>query len=180
MVLALVNNPERVPPHWTDLVCAGQFALFVFDARSHSARNPDASVPVGSASLVLFDNQAEATTFANDLVAKHPELSCEIYDYGREYGQPLATIYNGVFYEKYLGRGLAKRNTAGGALAMAVGIALVVIDFRHDLTWFWGYILGVKFLIIGTTLLINGLLGLRTIADSKTSKEPTPLPATHP
>ena len=179
MVLALVNDPARVPPHWRGLVRDGQCALFVFDARSHSARNPDGGVPAGSASLALFDDLDGATAFASDLVAKRPELCCEIYDYGREYGQPLSTIYNDTFHEKHLGRGLAKRQTAGGALAITAGVALVVIDFRHDLTWFWGYILGVKLLIIGTTLFINGVLGLRTTEGSKTSMESTPLPAAH-
>ena len=180
MVPALVSDPERVPPHWTDLLRADQFALFVFDARSHSARNPDGGVPAGSASLAIFEALADANAFACALVAKQPELCCEIYDHGREYGQPLSTIYNDAFHEKHLGRGLAKRQTAGGAVALAAGVALVGIDFRRDLTWFWGYILGVKFLIIGTTLLINGVLGLRSIGGSKTNKESMPLPAAHP
>lgn len=177
MILAAANDPGRVPPHWSSMIRTGQFAVFVFDARNHVPRDPDGSVPRAGASLALCDDLAEANDFAHRLVGGRPDLCCEIYGHDDEYGQPRSAVYDPDFHDKHRGRGAARRNTVWGSLALLCGAILVVIDFRRDLAWLWGYIVGLKCMIVGTSLLINGLSGLHATANSQTSKESTPLPA---
>jgi hypothetical protein len=45
-----------------------------------------------------------------------------------------------------------------GAALASFGMALVVIDFRHDLAWIQGYVIGLKCLIIGFVFVSRGFL----------------------
>lgn len=153
----LVNDPGRVPPHWTDLICPGEAAVFVFEAGTHLARDPDGARAESTPSIALCKDSAEANAYAQKLIADHPDLCCEIYDQECSYGQPLVTIYDDVWRDKHLGRGAARRQTMWGCLLLLAGSIFVVIDFRHDLAWYWGYIIGLKCLVIGITQLISGI-----------------------
>jgi hypothetical protein len=50
---------------------------------------------------------------------------------------------------KYAGLRDARRETQWGSLSPAIGLAFIVADFRRDLAWLWGYVIGGVFLVRG-------------------------------
>ena len=164
MIWLRLYDPGRTPPHWSDIVVPGQYAVFVADARTRSPRNADGQ-PFRDAAgaetgvcAALCEDLAEAKQFALDVVTRHPELSCEIYDHQGKSNPPLQTFYNPATRHKYAGRRYGRRLAiAGGALA-GVGCVLVLIELSRGFTWIWGYVLGLKCMLVGGTLLTTGLL----------------------
>ncbi len=155
-------DPQRIPPHWTDLVQPGQFAVFITEAESAAPRDPEGQ-PFRDAAqyAALCDTQNEAETFANATVASHPELRCEIYDHEGKTKPPVETIFHPAVRHKHTGRRHAHRHMLTGAALLTAGTILAIIDFRHDLTWLWGYIIGLKCLICGTVFLTRGYVEWR-------------------
>ena len=147
--------------HWTELLGPGQYALFVFDMQTRTPRNPNGSAPgPDGRSLAIRDSREEAVGFANDLVSRDPRLDCEIYDRASEYGQPLETARDTSFRDRYF-RGRARKELVGGAVLFICGVILAAINFHRDLQWIWGYVLGLKCIIVGTCLIVAGAIGLR-------------------
>lgn len=93
-------------------------------------------------------------------MARHPELCCEIYDHEGKSGEPLQVVYNPAVEGRYRGRPLERRITIWGSVVFSCGAALIVVDIQHGLAWIWGYVLGLKMLVVGTGLLVRGLSGL--------------------
>jgi hypothetical protein len=147
--------------HWTALLDPGQYALFVFDTRTRTPRNADGSAPGPKGrSLAILDSREEAVAFANDVVSRDPALYCDIYDQAGEYGQPLETIGDIAFRDKYV-RGRARKELIGGSVLFVCGMILAAIDFHRNLQWIWGYVLGLKCMIVGTCLMVAGAIGLQ-------------------
>ena len=162
MIWTRINDPSRKPEHWTGLIRPGQFAVFIFDAPSHVARDlqgkPFDAADDGAA-LALCDDLPEAVSFAKELAGRMPELCCEIYDHEGKSNEPLQTIYNPAVRRKYEGLEYSKRQALWGSLILACGVAFVVHDFMRDLTWIWGYVIGAKFMVIGGFRMGQGLIG---------------------
>jgi len=157
----VVFDSRESASHWSELLKKGQYALFAFDARTRTPRNADGSVPgPDGRSLAILDSREEAVVFGNDLVSRDPALYCEIYHHAGEYGQPLETIRDAVFRDRYL-RGRARKELIGGSVLFVCGVILAAIDFHRDFQWIWGYVLGLKCMIVGTCLIVAGALGLR-------------------
>jgi hypothetical protein len=154
-------DPAREPPHWTQLVRAGQYAVFVFDADTHVARDGEGlPVPSGQcASIALCDSLSEAVDLATKITASHPRLCGEIYDYEGMSKAPVQVVYNPAVRGKYEGLQFAKRQTLWGALAVLIGLAFIVHDVMLDLAWIWGYIIGVKLTLVGGFRMGSGILG---------------------
>jgi len=163
VTIAPISNP-----HWFGVIRPGQVAVFVFDARTRTGRNPDGSDPgVAGTSLAIGDDCNDALHFARDIVSRDPNLYCELYDNPASYGQPLETIYDPGFRARYFVR-RAHREIVAGVLLWFLGTTFIVIDFRRDLTWIWGYVIGLKCLIVGTSLISIGVVRLRRHAVSAT------------
>lgn len=109
----------------------------------------------------LWDDAADAERFVFDVVSRHPELCCEIFDYEGKCRPPLKTIYNLSVRHKYVGLAHAPRQSAAGAALICTGTALIVFDISRGLAWIWGYVLGLKCLLLGGTFLTLGLLEWR-------------------
>lgn len=147
--------------HWTELLETGQYAVFVFDMQTRTPRNPNGSAPGAEGrTLAILETRDEAIRFANDLVSRDPRLYCEIYDRAGQYGQPLETIRDTTFWRRYF-RSRALKELVGGSILFACGVMLAAIDFHRDLQWIWGYVLGLKCMIVGTCLIVVGAIGLR-------------------
>lgn len=149
-------DPERKPAHWSEIARPGQFVVFVADAESRSPRDPDARPFHEGPSAALCNDLTEAREFARDTVARHPELCCEIHDYLGKTNPPVETVFDSSVRDRYTGRKRAKRQMMVGAFLICAGIVLSIIDFRHHLTWLWGYIIGLKCLILGVTQMTQG------------------------
>jgi hypothetical protein len=144
-----------------DLVRPGQHAVFVLDASTRAACHTEGQRLTSNepASIALCDDLPDATSFAIDLVTRHPNLCCEIYDHEGKSNEPLQRIYNPAVRGKYEGLPYAKRLTFWGSLTFLCGAAFIAYDLRRDLTWLWGYIIGLKLLTTGGFCLAHGLLG---------------------
>ena len=154
-------NPARTPAHWTDLVRPGQYAVFIFDARSHVARDADGRPfqVAETASIALCETLDEAADFAQEVVSGHPELCCEIYDHEGKSKDPVETVYNPGERHKYEGLRYHQREVYLGGPAVAAGIALVILDYHREFTWMWGYVIGLKLIMSGGFALLRGLIG---------------------
>ena len=74
--------------------------------------------------------------------------------------QPLETVRDTSFRDRYF-RGRARKELVGGAVLFICGLILAAIDFHRDLQWIWGYVLGLKCIVVGTCLIVAGAIGLR-------------------
>jgi hypothetical protein len=156
-----VYDPDRKPAHWSEIIRSGQYAVFLFDARTHVLRNADGKYPArGEASVAICADLQEAVGLSNSLVAAHPDLCCEIYNHEGMSGDPLQVIYNPAVRGRYVGRPVARRETLWGIALCLCSVGFIVADFRHDLAFIWGYVIGLKLLIVGCVLVVRGVLGL--------------------
>jgi hypothetical protein len=146
-------DETRVPSHWTELVRPGQYAVFLFDARSHAPRGP-AGDEAGA--IALCDGLTEALAFARETVAARPAIGCEIYDHEGKAKQPVEVVYNEQVRRKYHSLSWAKRETLGGTVLFFGGASLAAYDAMRGMAWIWGYIIGLKLMVIGTALLVRG------------------------
>jgi hypothetical protein len=132
----------------------------VFDTRTRTPRNADGSAPSSEGrSLAILGSREEALAFANDVVSGDRSVFCEIYDKTAEYGEPIETIRDATFRDKFF-RDRARKEVIGGAVLFLCGVVLAGIDFHRDLQWIWGYVIGLKCIIVGTGLMAAGWIGL--------------------
>ena len=159
MIWTRTNDSARTPSHWTELIQPGQFAVFIFDAPTHVARDSEGAIfkPAGTESIALCDNFPEALAFASGVVAIHPELCCEVYDDEGKSKEPRQTVYNPAVRSKYEGRQYAKRQALWGSLVVVCGVAFAAYDFTQHFTWIWGYVIGAKLTVIGGFRMFTGL-----------------------
>jgi hypothetical protein len=155
------NDPLRHPAHWTEVIRRGQYAVFLFDIRTHVTRDAEGLFPAGgNPSIAICGDLDEALDFSRGVVARHSDLCAEIYDDTGKSGDPLQVIYDPSVEGRHRGLPVARRETGWGAVVFVCGISLIAVDIRHDLAWIWGYVLGLKMVIIGTALMIRGFAGL--------------------
>jgi hypothetical protein len=154
-------DSARTPPHWTELVCPGQYAVFVFDAQSHVARDSEGQRfdSGDNISIALCDDLVDAIHFAADVVARHSELCCEIYDHEGKAKDPLEVVYNRAVRSKYRGLKYSRRETFWGSVVLLCGIALIAVDASRDLAWIWGYVIGMKLTLVGGAFVVRGSVG---------------------
>jgi hypothetical protein len=154
-------DPAREPPHWSQSVRHGQYAVFVFDAATHVPRDlaGEHFPPGQGASIALCDDFAEALAFATNITTSDPKLCCEIYNHEGKSSPPVRVVYNPAVRGRYEGLQFAKRQTFWGAVAVVCGTAFIVHDITRDLAWFWGYIIGLKLTLVGGFQLGSGILG---------------------
>ena len=154
-------DESRTPAHWLDIIRPGEYAVFVLHADSRAPADRDGrDFRAGEASVIIAPHLAAARDFAEKIVAANPKLCCEIYDHHGKSGPPVATVYESSVRGRYEGIEYARRNTAIGVLLLALAAAFIVYDARHDLVWLWGYIVGLKLLIIGSVFLVRGTAGI--------------------
>jgi hypothetical protein len=144
------------------LIHPGQFAVFLSEAQTGLPRDREGwrFASDDEACVAVCDSQDEAAAFAAEIVTRHPEIRCEIYDHDGKANEPLRTVYHPKVRGKYEGLEFARRETFWGALVFVCGVGFVAADFARDLRWIWGYIIGVKCMLVGGAFLVRGLVGL--------------------
>ena len=154
-------DPRRSPAHWLEIIQPGQHCVFMLDANLRVPRDFDGrEFADGEAAVEVTPDFATAVRFAEGVVTRHPELCCEIYGSEGKSGEPLRTVYEPSVRGRYEGLPWARREASIGASVISLGIALIVYDARHDLSWMWGYIVGAKCIVIGGAYLIRGVAGI--------------------
>jgi hypothetical protein len=164
MIWTRLYDPDRTPSHWTDIVRQEQFVVFICDARTQAPRDAETGQHAA-----LCDDLTEARNFAREVVARNPELCCRIYDSLGKARPPLVVIYDPSVRHRYTGPRHARRLALGGAALVCAGITLVAIDASRDLLWIWGYVFGLKFLILGGIFLTRGFIEWREFRHERTN-----------
>jgi hypothetical protein len=113
--------------------------------------------------VALCEDAAEASSFAREVVARHPELCCEIYDSEGKSKPPRDVIYDSSVRDRFVGPVHARRMALGGAALACVGLTFVGIDASRDLAWIWGYVIGLKCLLLGGVFLSRGFIEWREL-----------------
>lgn len=137
--------------------------VFISDAKTGAPRGADGQPfrstegPDGPA-VALCESREAAEEFAQAVTDGHPELRGEIYDHEGKSNPPLAVVYNPGVRDRYTGVGHARRQFLIGCAFVTVGATLALIDLRHHLTFIWGYVVGLKCLILGGTFITRGVL----------------------
>jgi hypothetical protein len=140
--------------HWTSAIRPGQYALFV--------RDRDTSVPADN-SVAIFDSLPEARASGEGICAQNPRARCDIYDSEGLANDPVESIYNAAVKGNYVGPKPARQRLYWGLAALSVGTGLIAWDVHRDLLFMWGYILGIKLVLIGGSLAVQGALMLREL-----------------
>ena len=162
MIWTKLNDPNTRPAHWTERIHDSEMAVFIYDAATRVARDADGHIFAESQDIAvaICKDLDEAVALAEKTVTAHPELCCEIYTHEGKQGDPVRTIYNPAVQGKYIGRPVARRQLMGGIAVLSLGLSLAITDYLHNFTWMWGYILGLKCLVTGGSLLARGIIGL--------------------
>ena len=127
-----VYDPHRKPPHWSGLVRPGQFAVFLFDPRTHVPMDDAGGHPSNDdVSIAICDSLEEAIGFANATVATHPHVFCEIYSHEGKSGDPIQSIYNPAERGKHVGRPVAWRFTRWGSGVGGMLLARGLLGLRE-------------------------------------------------
>ena len=148
--------------HWSSAIQPGQYAAFL--------RDRDTSVPLTADgqfadhnSVTIFNSLSEARAWGEEICARLSRVRCDIYDSEGLANEAVETIYNAAVRGNYVGPKPARRRLYGGLAAICVGIVLIAWDVHRDLLFMWGYILGVKMVLIGGAVAIQGALMLRDL-----------------
>jgi hypothetical protein len=148
--------------HWTSTMRSDQFVAFL--------RDRDTSVPLTAdgqfaahASVAIFDSLAEARAWGEEICAQYSRTRCDIYDSEGLANDSVESIYNAEVRGNYVGPKPARRRLYGGLAAVCAGIVLIVWDVHRDLLFMWGYILGIKMVLSGGAVAIQGALMLRDL-----------------
>jgi hypothetical protein len=144
--------------HWSSAIHPGQYAAFL--------RDRDTSVPLTADSVTIFDSLPEARAWGEDLCAQHPRARCDIYDSEGLAKDAVESIYNAAVRDNYVGPKPARRRLYWGLAVMCVGSALIAWDVHRDLLFIWGYIVGVKMVLVGGSLATQGVLMLRDLREN--------------
>lgn len=148
--------------HWTSAIRPGQYAVFLRD-RGTSALLPLGEPFAAQNSIAIFESLSEARAWGEEICARHARVRCDIYDSEGLANDAVESIYNAEVWGNYVGPKPARKRLYGGIAALCVGIVLIAWDVHHDLLFLWGYIVGIKLVLIGGTLAIQGALMLRDL-----------------
>lgn len=139
-------DPARKPAEWTDLVHAGQFAVFHSDVATDMEKAPDGRYlkPVDESVCLVFDSLAEAEAYCEARIEAIPSLRCDIYDHTGKSRPAMLT-----FVSKAQLKAPAQRAYWGWAL-IATSIPLFWIE------WHWHGTLVVP-MVVGFNMIFAGL-----------------------
>jgi hypothetical protein len=99
---------------------------------------------IGPGQYALFESQAEARAWGEEICARHARARCDIYDSEGLVNDAVESICNAAVKGNYVGPKPARWRLFGGLASLFVGTALIAWDFHRDLLFMWGYVLGIK------------------------------------
>ena len=105
--------------------------------------------------MAICESLQEAEALANRVTGEHPNLYCEIYDHEGKAKDPVRSVFDPKALAKHRGPLYARRQALIGVGFLAVGTTLASIDFYHHLKFIWGYVLGLKCLVLGGTFVVR-------------------------
>lgn len=148
-------------PVWRQALTSGEVAAFAVDARTGRHVTERGLRPPSHwlRTCTVFPSIDEAVAFAEKHVREFPNVAVRIYDADAPESTPIQVVANdealaGVTPSR------AKRLAAWGALLIAIGIGLFVLDWINGWLLILGAVIGSKFLTVGVMRLGEGLNSL--------------------
>ena len=148
--------------HWSSQIQPGQYAAFLRDRDTSVPLTPNGQFAAHN-SVTIFDSLPEARAWGEEICARYARARCDIYDSEGLANDAMESIYNAAVRGDYVGPKPARRRLYGGLAAVCAGSVLIAWDFHRDLLFMWGYILGVKMVLAGGAVAIQGALMLRDL-----------------
>jgi hypothetical protein len=148
--------------HWSSAIRPDQYVAFLRDRDSSVSLTVDGQFAAHN-SVAIFDSLSEARAWGEKICERHSRVRCDIYDSEGLANDAVESIYNATVKENYVGSKPARKRLYAGLAAVCIGSALIAWDFHRDLLFIWGYILGLKLVLIGGALAIQGALMLRDL-----------------
>jgi hypothetical protein len=148
--------------HWSSAIQPGQYAAFLRDRDSSVPLTADGQFAAHN-SVTIFDSLSESRAWGEEICERHSRVRCDIYDSEGLANDAVESIYNTAVKGNYVGPKPARRRLYGGLAAVCAGSVLIAWDFHRDLLFMWGYILGLKMVLIGGAVAIQGTLMLRDL-----------------
>lgn len=149
-----IDDPNRKPRAWHELLRQGQYAIFLRDADGGSPVTPEgrpASVEEANICFV-FDSLPDARLFCEQQCAIHENLYCEIYDRRGKAFPPLYTIVNPRHEHKVGSDRTAKLLMFWGVASGLLSIPLIAWDAMSGWERIWPAVLGVNAFALGFRL----------------------------
>ena len=143
------------------MVRAGQYVVFTYDVDSRTPRDLEGGQFIAGpgeadpAAVAVCDSRKEAELLAFEVTERHPDLYCEIYDHEGKGKDPVASIFHPSGLAKHRGPIYARRQALIGAGFLTLGTTLASVDFHYHMKFIWGYILGLKCLVLGGTFMVR-------------------------
>jgi hypothetical protein len=153
-----LHVPGRRPASWTEIIQRGQFAVFAKDAATgvpcdhEGARFADPA----AGTCAIFDSVAEARTFCEAAVHRHPDLQFDIFDSGGRTQPPVLTVTHperaGALETSP--RQMRRRRVLGWTLVVA-GVPLLLFAYAEDRQrdTILAAFMGINAIIVGARLL---------------------------
>jgi hypothetical protein len=148
--------------HWTSKIRPGQYAVFLRDRDTSVPLNVDGQFAAYD-SVTIFDSLREACIWGENICARHSRTRCDIYDSEGLANDAVESIYNIGIRGNYVGPKPAQRRLYWGLVAVCAGVVLIAWDVHRNLLFMWGYILGIKMVLIGGVVAVQGALALRDL-----------------
>ena len=133
MQIVRLHDAGRRPASWTEIIRAGQFAVFAKDEASGMPCDLDGGrfTNVGAATCAIIDSIEEARTLCEAAVQRHPSLRLDVFESDGRTRPPLLTFMHparGRTEETSPGRMRLRRASAWALIAL--GIPLVAVAWR--------------------------------------------------
>ncbi len=164
MQIVRLHDPARRPASWTEIIRAGQFAVFAKDGEAGVPCAPDGArlADAGAASCAIFDSLPEARAFCEAAVLRRPSLRLDVFDSNGRTRPPLLTVMHPdrALSLETSPRQMRRRRVIAWLL-IAAGVPLIAFayfEFRERDTFLIAF-LAINMVLIGGRLLwMNGAL----------------------
>ncbi|HEX5226525.1 MAG TPA: hypothetical protein VFW44_02395 [Bryobacteraceae bacterium] len=125
-----------------------QFAVMHFDVKS---------MVMLPGEPLLFNSLPDAESHCKGRLTADPKIGCRILDHA---GRAAGTWNDISVFEQFHGQPAAKRNLLVGSVCLAIGLALILLDWHYGLKLILGVFLGIRFLWVAASKLIDGYAAL--------------------
>jgi hypothetical protein len=144
-------DPARWPPHWTEMMSSGQYAVVHCDAATGLTVDSRGDLaPDSLATCFIFDRLRDAENYCQQKIEAFPSLICEIYDREGKAKPPLETFASRA--RQHAERSIWRSRVLWGNILTAFAVLGLWIDWRSDWVRMWPTILGLKCLTVAIIL----------------------------
>ncbi len=160
----VLYDPARHPPEWTDIVQAGQYAVFHSDVNTDIEKKSDGHFlgQDDASTCLLFDSLPEAEAYCATKVEQIPNLRCDIYDHAGKSKPPVLTYVNKSLVNA------PKKHAYWGWALVAASLPWFWAEWHWNGTLVYPLIIGLNLVFAGLRLVYWGVAGSEKRRSGKT------------